>query len=173
MAAEIASHLGWPMHVFGVKKLPHPESPEFAIGAVGLHDYLVSGAHADVSKDYVDKEVRRLQQLLAARERSYHQVPLDVRGKTVIIVDDGIATGLTLRFAIQQVRMQKPRSIVVAVPVAASEAVRDLHPLTDEFIVLHVPACFGSVGQWYEDFAEVTDEDVLRCLDRRVSVGSP
>ena len=165
MAAEIASYLGWTMRVLAVKKLPHPESPEFAIGAVGLHDHFVTGEHPDVPKDYIEREVLRIQQLLRRREQSYHQPPLDVRGKTVIVVDDGIATGLTLRFAVEQLRMQKPRTIIVAVPVAASDAVRELHPLVDDFIVLHVPPCFGAVGEWYENFAEVTDEDVQRCLE--------
>lgn len=165
MAAEIASHLGWPMHVLSVKKLSHPDRPEYAIGAVGLHTHFVSEGHGDVTKDYIEREVRRLQQILARREQSYHQPPLDVRGKTVIIVDDGIATGLTLRFTIQQLRAQKPRSIVVAVPVAASAAVHDLHSLVDEFVVLHVPPSFGAVGEWYTNFPEVTDDEVQRCLD--------
>ncbi|HBB26597.1 MAG TPA: phosphoribosyltransferase [Bacteroidetes bacterium] len=165
MAAEIASHLGWPMHVLSVKKLSHPDSPEYAIGAVGLHDHFVTEGHGDVPKDYVEREVHRIQQLLARRELSYHQPPLDARGKTVIIVDDGIATGLTIRFAVRTLRAQKPRSIIVAVPVAASAALRELHSLVDEFIVLHVPACFGAVGEWYENFTEVTDDEVQRCLD--------
>lgn len=165
MAAEIATHLGWPMHVLAVKKLSHPDSPEYAIGAVGLHDHFVTEGHPDVPKDYIEREVHRLQQLLARREQSYHQLPLDVRGKTVIIVDDGIATGLTIRFAIRTLRAQKPRSIIIAVPVAAAEAVRELHALVDEFIVLHVPASFGAVGEWYTNFTEVTDADVQRCLD--------
>ncbi len=164
MAAEIAAHLGWPMHVLAVKKLPHPDNPEFAIGAVGLTNYVVPVQHADVPKHYVEREVGRIQQLLRKREESYHQLPLNARGKTVIVVDDGIATGLTLRFAVDQIRSQNPRSIIVAVPVAASEAVHELHSLVDEFIVLHVPACFGGVGEWYENFEEVTDEEVLRTV---------
>ncbi|MFM8771649.1 MAG: phosphoribosyltransferase [Candidatus Kapaibacterium sp.] len=165
MAAEIASHLGWPMHVLAIKKLPHPENPEYAIGAVGSRDYVVYDNHTDVSKEFIDSQVHRLQDLLRIREASYHQPPLDANGKTIIIVDDGIATGLTMRYAVQILRAQKPRSIIVAVPVAASEAVRELHPLVDDFIVLHVPPCFGAVGEWYKNFAEVTDEDVLRCLE--------
>ncbi len=165
MAAEIAAHLGWPMHVLAVKKLPHPDNPEYAIGAVGLEDYVVSAHHTDVPEAYVEREVKRLRQILRRREQFYHQAPLDARGKTVIIVDDGIATGLTVRFAVDQLRSQKPRSIIVAVPVAASEAVRELHPLVDEFIVLHVPACFGAVGEWYENFSEVTDQEVQRYFD--------
>lgn len=165
MAAEIASHLGWPMHVLAVKKLPHPENPEYAIGAVGSRDYVLSDDHTDVSKEFIDSQVHRLQDILRMREASYHQPPLDANGKTIIIVDDGIATGLTMRFAVQILRAQKPRSIIIAVPVAASEAVRELHPLVDDFVVLHVPPCFDAVGEWYENFAEVTDEDVLRCLE--------
>jgi putative phosphoribosyl transferase len=172
MAAEIAANLAWPMYVLAVKKLPHPDNPEFAIGAVGLNDYVVRAQHADVPKPYIAREVKRIQQLLRRREETYHQAPLDVRGKTVIIVDDGIATGLTVRFAVDQIRSQNPRSIIIAVPVAASEAVHELHPLVDEFIVLHVPACFGGVGEWYENFTKVTDDEVQRCLDRRISVGS-
>lgn len=165
MAAEIAAHLGWPMHVLAVKKLPHPDSPEYAIGAVGLNDHFVAGKHEDVSRDYIKREVRRIQDLLRRREQSYHQPPLDVKGKTVIIVDDGIATGLTIRFAVDLIRGGKPRTIIIAVPVAAAEAVRELHPLVDEFVVLHVPSCFGAVGEWYESFAEVSDEKVQRCLE--------
>lgn len=165
MAAEIASHLGWPMHVLAVKKLPHPENPEYAIGAVGSHDFVVAENHTDVSKEFIDSQVHRLQDVLRVREASYHQPPLDACGKTIIIVDDGIATGLTMRFAVQSLRSYKPRSIIIAVPVAASEAVRELHPLVDDFIVLHVPPCFGAVGEWYENFTEVSDEEVQRYLN--------
>lgn len=165
MAAEIAAHLGWPMHVLAVKKLPHPENPEYAIGAVGSHDYFVSENHAEVPKEFIEAEVKRLQAILRLREESYHQPPVDYCGKTVIIVDDGIATGLTMRYAIQNVRAQKPRTIIIAVPVAAADAVRKLHPLVDEFIVLHVPASFGAVGEWYENFTEVSDEEVQRYLN--------
>ncbi|MBU3680026.1 MAG: phosphoribosyltransferase [Candidatus Kapabacteria bacterium] len=168
MAAEIAAHLDWPMHVLAVKKLAHPENLEYAIGAVGLQDFVIDDPHADISKEYVDREVSRLQQLLRKREASYHQPELNVDGKTVIIVDDGIATGLTMRYAISELRTHKPRSIIIAVPVAAADAVRELHPLVDEFVVLHVPPCFGAVGEWYENFAEVTDADVQRCLHLNV-----
>ncbi len=165
MAAEIAAHLGWPMHVLPVKKLPHPENPEYAIGAVGSRDFYVEEHHGEVSEEFINAEVKRLQAVVRLREASYHQIPVEFSGKTVIIVDDGIATGLTMRYAIRTVRSQKPRSIVVAVPVAAADAVRTLHPLVDEFVVLHTPASFSAVGEWYENFAEVSDEEVLRYLN--------
>ena len=164
MAKEIADHLGWPMAILSVKKLPHPENPEFAIGAVSAKEVVIDESHMDIDPTYIDAEVKRIRRLMAKREESYDQLPLDVSGKTVIIVDDGVATGHTMRCAIKVLRSRKPRSIIVAVPVAASEAVRELHPLVEEFIVLHVPSSFGAVGEWYEDFAEVSDEEVLRTV---------
>lgn len=165
MGAEVASFLQWPMHVLSVKKLPHPDNPEYAIGAVGATEVILDETHDDVDATYVHEKVKTLQSLIRKREESYHQGPLDVRGKTVIIVDDGIATGQTMRCAVSIIRAAKPRSIIIAVPVAASEAVRELHALVDEFIVLHVPVSFGAVGEWYTNFTEVTDTDVQRYLD--------
>ena len=172
MAAEIAAHLDWPMHVLSVKKLPHPENPEFAIGAVGRTEVFLDELHADVPKEYLDREIARIRQVLQHRDEAYHQQPLDVADKTVIIVDDGIATGLTMRCAIKILRAGKPRSIIIAVPVAAADAVRELHPLVDEFVVLHVPATFGAVGEWYTNFNEVSDEEVLRTVSVSSSHGS-
>lgn len=165
MGLEIALFLQWPMYVLSVKKLPHPDNPEFAIGAVGATEVILDDRRDDIDATYIHDKVKTLQSLIRTREESYHQGPLDVRGKTVIIVDDGIATGQTMRCAISIIRAGKPRSIIVAVPVAASEAVRELHTLVDEFIVLHVPDSFGAVGEWYSSFPEVTDAEVQRCID--------
>jgi putative phosphoribosyl transferase len=96
--------------------------------------------------------------------QKYHVQSTTLSQRTVLIVDDGIATGNTMRYAIEVIRLEKPRCIVIVSPVASMEAVRMLRPLVEDLIVLHTPHDLGAIGEWYESFEEVSDEDVLHIL---------
>jgi putative phosphoribosyl transferase len=172
VAARVAESLGAPLGVLLVRKLGVPGHEEYAMGAIA------SGGVVELDETVV-RELRlspaavravvvRESEELARRERVYQRgrpFP-DVRGRTVILVDDGLATGSTMRAAVSAVRQHAPAFVVVAVPVASCEACADLSELADECVCLSRPEPFSAVGAWYEDFTPTTDDEVLACLDR-------
>jgi putative phosphoribosyl transferase len=167
---EVASRLGAPLDVLLVRKLGVPWQPELAFGAIATGDVVVIdqdhvsalGIHQNLIRDVVTRE--RLE--LDRRERLYRQgrKPLRLRGKTVVVVDDGIATGSTLRAALESLAKRGVARCVVACPVAAAEAVRALEREADLVLCLETPVNFFAVGTWYEDFLPVTDDEVRRLL---------
>lgn len=171
VAAEVASHLGAPLDVLLVRKLGVPWQPELAFGAIATGDILVVnddhvkalGLKQDLIHDIVERERAELDR----RESLYRddRPPLDIAGKTVVVVDDGIATGSTVRAALKTLERRGVRRRVVACPVAAAETVRALEKLADEVVCLRTPVAFGAVGAWYDDFAPVFDSEVRRLLD--------
>src|SRR5260370_22809682 len=173
VAYEVASALDTPMDVFVVRKLGVPGYEELAMGAVAtggvlvLNDQLVT--RLGIPDHVIDVVATREQQELARRERLYRggRSPPDVRGRTVILVDDGLATGATMHAAIQALRQQQPARIVVAVPTAAPETCEELRAEVDEVICAVTPEPFHSVGVWYRDFSQTTDEEVRELLARR------
>lgn len=164
IAAQIAQHLEWDVAPLLVKKISHPDNHEYAIGAVSLQGAYVDPIHASIARDYVKREVAQQRRLLENRMRKYNLGPIPLEHRTVMIVDDGIATGNTMRYAIEVVRLEQPRCIVIVSPVASMEAVRMLRPLVEDLIVLHTPHDLGAIGEWYESFEEVSDEDVMHIL---------
>jgi len=180
VAYEVARALGAPMDIFLVRKLGVPGYEELAMGAIAtggvrvLNDELVGGLRIP---DYIIDEVAAWeQQELERRERLYRgdrPVP-DVRGRTVILVDDGLATGATMQAAVKALRLQQPARIVVAVPTAAPETCTQLKAVADDVICAITPEPFHAVGLWYEDFSQTTDEEVRDLLaqgsDRRSEV---
>ncbi len=170
VAAQVAKALGCPLDVLVVRKLGMPFDPEFAFGAIS------TGGACNLNPDIMArgtlteaqiKEVRAEQaQELARREHLYRgDKPLpDLTNKTVIVVDDGIATGATMRAALMAVRNLGARRVVLAVPVAPEESVLEFANLADDFICPLLPAHLESVGQFYEDFSQVSDEQVLQHL---------
>jgi erythromycin esterase-like protein/predicted phosphoribosyltransferase len=170
VAHEVARALGAPLDVFVVRKLGVPGYEELAMGAVAtggvrvLRDEIVHdlGIPSYVIDAVVDRERREL----ARRERAYRAgaPPSDVRSRTVILVDDGLATGATMQAAIRALRAQRPAKIVVAVPVASRETCEALKREADELICAATPEPFGAVGRWYEDFSQTTDEEVRELL---------
>jgi predicted phosphoribosyltransferase len=180
VAYEVARALGAPMDIFLVRKLGVPGYEELAMGAIAtggvrvLNDELVGGLRIP---DYIIDEVAAWeQQELERRERLYRgarPVP-DVRGRTVILVDDGLATGATMQAAVKALRLQQPARIVVAVPTAAPETCTQLKAVADDVICAITPEPFHAVGLWYEDFSQTTDEEVRDLLaqgsDRRAEV---
>ena len=172
VAYEVARALGAPLDVFLVRKLGIPGHEELAMGAVAtggvrvLNEQVVRALRIP---DYViDAIAAKEEQELARRERLYRgdRPPPDVRGRTVILVDDGLATGATMHAAIQALRQQQPAHIVVAVPAASPEACDELKEEVDDVVCAVTPEPFYAVGLWYEDFSQTTDEEVRDLLAR-------
>lgn len=170
VAAEVAARLGLPMDVLVVRKLGVPGHEEYAMGAIAGGGVLVLDhrvvANLGLGLDAVERVIQRESRELERREQMFRdgRPPPEVAGRTVIVVDDGIATGSTVSAAIQLLRHQKADRIIVAAPVSARDSARRLRGEADAVITLMEPADFRAVGQWYEDFSETTDEDVRRLL---------
>lgn len=162
----VARALELPLEVALAKKIGHPHNSEYAIGAVTPAGVVLDEQARHVPAEYVRAEVARLQARLRANYRLFmgDREPTSLAGKTVIVVDDGIATGHTMAATVQAVRAGQPRRLVVAVPVAPPQAQREFAPLVDEFVCLLLPPDFRAVGQYYDDFGQVSDEEVVALL---------
>lgn len=167
MARIIADLLHGDLDVVLVRKLRAPDQPELAIGAVDETGHVLRGPYADIaSADYLREEVRRQREILRMRRAMYTQtrIPVDPTGRVAIIVDDGIATGSSMLAAIRAVRARKPHKLVVAIAVAPEDALAAIRRECDEVVCLHAARDFYAVGQFFEDFGEVTDDDVVAAL---------
>lgn len=173
---EVARVLNAPLDVFIVRKLGMPGHEEFAMGAIASGGVRVLNeevfAQLPIPMHVVDAVAQREMRELERRERSYRgsKPPLDVRDKTVIVVDDGLATGSTMRAAVRALRQMGPRAIVVAVPVAATQTCNEFRSEVDDIVCLRTPEPFRAVGLWYLDFSQTTDEEVHELLDRASSM---
>jgi len=167
LGAIIAKALNAPLDVALTKKIGHPYNREYAIGAVSLENIILNDA-VGVTKGYIEEETARLRIKLKERHNQYYKnnVPQNLKDKSVVIVDDGIATGNTILVTIDLVKMQDPKKIVVAIPVAPPSTVRKLknYPEVDEVICLETPYNFHAVGQFYEEFFQVTDQEAINLL---------
>ena len=170
VAREVAEKLRAPMDVFVVRKLGVPGFEEFAMGAIASGEVCVLNpsviASLRMPHHVIEKVAARERQELNRRELAYRgdEPPLRLAGHTVILIDDGVATGSTMLAAIKAIRKQLPAKIVVGVPVASESSYSDLVEAADEVVAVLVPELFSNVGQWYEDFSEVTDAEVRRLL---------
>jgi len=172
VAFEVAEALNLPLDIFVVRKLGLPGHEEFAIGAIAsggarvLNQDLIR--QLSLNDEIIEHIVAREQHELERRERIYRgQRPmLDVRDRTIIIVDDGLATGSSMRAAIAALRQKRPTKLIVAVPVGARVTCSELEALADEVICLETPENFSAVGLWYRDFSQTTDEEVIDLLER-------
>ncbi|MDF8364814.1 phosphoribosyltransferase [Achromobacter anxifer] len=166
---QVAAALSAPLDVVLARKIGMPGYPEYAIGAIS-HDQSVFQDEAieayGMSPRVIEPIVARERKELERRELLYRagRPPLQLGGKVVILVDDGLATGSTMRVALQSVRKQKPARIVAAVPVAAAETRQELAGVADEVVCISTPMPFYGVGQWYVDFEQTEDEEVIRLL---------
>lgn len=168
VAAPIAKRLSMPLEVTLSKKIGHPSNPEFAIGSVSLASVAVD-ERAEVPGEYIDAEVKRIRGNLRQKHSLFmgnrEHVPL--RDRLIVIVDDGIATGKTLMATIELVKKEAPRKIVVAVPVASPSSYDQIDSMVDEVICLLVPPYFQAVGQFYDEFSQVSDELVIKLLQEQ------
>ena len=170
VAAGVAAALGAPLDVFVVRKLGAPEHPELAVGAIAsggvrvVNDDVVTrlGVPADVLEQVAARELVELQR----REHAYRgdRTPVDVTGRTAVVVDDGLATGATVHAAVVALRALRPDRVAVAVPVGAPDAVARLQEVADDVVCLHAPPSFRAVGAWYRDFTQTTDDEVRALL---------
>jgi len=174
VAYEVAAALDAPLDIVLVRKIGAPGNPEFAVGAVvdGAHPEIVINdrvvAYYGISDDYITHQAARELKEIERRRGIYlegRKRP-DLAGRTVIVVDDGIATGTSTRAALHALRRQKPARLVLAVPVAAADSLRRLESDADEIVCLDVPEDFGAVGYFYADFAQVEDAEVIDLLRR-------
>jgi len=171
-AKEVADRLHAPLDVLITRKLGHPLNPEYAIGAVTDNGEVVldDEAIAEVSREYLDAEIARRLQEARDRRRKYvgdHE-PVPVEGKTAIVVDDGIATGYTLKAAVVSLKHRNPAFIVVAAPVGPRHALADLQTLADRVVIPYTPPDFFAIGAYYDDFAPVADREVIAALSDSV-----
>lgn len=178
VAAEIAEALGAELDVLGVRKVAHPSHPELALAAIATGGAVARNEAVIEAMGVDDAELEALaapeRRELARRERAYRgdRPPPRIAGRTVIVVDDGVATGATMFAALATLRAQAPGKLLVAVPVAAADALAALSRAADEVVCLQAPADFMAVGAWYEEFPQVSDEEVRTCL-RRAAPGAP
>jgi predicted phosphoribosyltransferase len=172
VAYEVARALGAPLDVFVVRKLGLPAHPELAMGAIASGGIRVLDQAAIRRFGVTEQELAAVaaaeERELERRERQYREgIPLpDVAGKTVILIDDGLATGATMAAAAAALRIQRPAKLIVAVPVAAAETCDAFRDLVDEIVCAATPEPFLAVGMWYEDFSQTTDEEVHDLLAR-------
>jgi putative phosphoribosyl transferase len=170
VAAALAEKLELPLSVLLVHKVGAPHNQELAIGAVTelgegfFNEQLI--AMLDVPKHYVEQEVAR--QVLIAKQRKeryfLHKTPPSLEGKTILLVDDGIATGASMRAAIQALKKAKVKKIVLAVPVASPATLRQIEKEVDEAVCLYAPNDFYAVGQFYQNFDQTTDAQIIEIL---------
>ena len=167
IAYFVARELGFPIEVILTKKIGHPANKEYAIGAASLNDYFVI-PHEYVTNEYIQHELVQIRSKLREMYKKFmgDKEPESLNGRTVIVVDDGIATGNTLLGTIQVLKKSNPGKIIIAVPVASSTAVEKLSKEVDELIAVLVPEEFYGVGAFYEDFRQVSDEEVMFYLDK-------
>lgn len=165
IGAFIAKELGMPVEVILSKKIGHPHNPEYAIGAVSMDSVEVNES-LSISQEYIEKETKKIQEELKRRYQLFmgSHKPTDLHNKLVILVDDGIATGHTLLATILMIKKQNPKKLIVAVPVAPPSAIEEFEPMVDELICLMAPPGFYAVGQFYENFQQVSDEEVISAL---------
>lgn len=169
----IAQNLNLPLEVVLSKKIGHPLHKEYAIGAVTLKNRILSDAAADVSQAYIESETENIRVKLNKRYADYYgdHIPLSLKDKILVIVDDGIATGNTMLSIIKMLHDEKPRKIIVAIPVAPPDAIKKLEasPYIDEVICLLVPNNFRAVGQFYQNFDQVDDTEVKQLLNKMLN----
>ncbi len=171
VAEPVAEALGAPIEPVIPRKIGAPFNEEFAVGAVTEDGYVLLNPSVPfeslgITKDYIERKAREeIAEIERRRERylsGFKRIPLE--GRDVILVDDGIATGLTVKAAIFSLRRQNPNRIILAVPVIPADRVPEFRELVDDLIVLHAPEFFQAVGQFYQDFSQTTDEEVIEIL---------
>lgn len=172
VADALAHALAIPLDVLVVSKIPSPGNPEVALGALAPNGIRSinwrRAAILGADEVFIQGQIATIDRLITKRIQTYRKgkKPLAVQGKTILLVDDGAATGATMETAIRWCKTKKAKHIYVGLPVAHEAVIRDLAPEVRQCVIFETPRDFGAVGQYYEDFRQVTDEDVLKCLKR-------
>lgn len=176
VAYSIAERLEVPLDILLVRKLGIPGNAELAMGAVASDGVCVLRpeiiASLDISADAIEAAAKREMHEIRRREKLYRpqdSQPIDLHGRRVILVDDGLATGATMLAAVRAVRHESPARIIIAVPVAPAESIAELRAETDAIICLHTPEWFGAVSQFYDDFPQLEDAEVKHYLMQAAS----
>ena len=172
MGRVVADELGGELDVVLVRKLRSPISPEFAVGSIDESGWAYVAEHAaraGADAVYLEQEKERQLATLRKRRALYtpNRSPIDPKGRIVIVVDDGLATGATMIAALHAARAKQPQLLVCAVPVAAAESLERVRPYADEMVCLDAPEQFYAVGQFYGEFHQVEDEEVVALLGKR------
>jgi len=170
IGSQLASTLKCPLEIIVTKKIGAPGNSELAIGAVGpvgepvIDENLAARVGADEA--YLQSRIANLKSEIAKRIKEYYgdKPAINLKDKLVIITDDGVATGATMKAAIEIVRQENPQKIIVAVPVIAKDALKEIEGLADEVVYLEAPDLFFAVGQFYQDFEQITNEEVKKLL---------
>ena len=179
VAFEVAQALNVPLDVFIVRKLGVPGQEELAMGAIAPGDVIIINQRImdqlDIAPRALQAVITRETQELVRREQLYRgqRPPVDADGRTVILIDDGLATGSTMRAAIAAIKKKRAGRVVVAVPVGALQTCEEISPVVDELICAATPEPFYGVGRWYKNFSQTTDEDVRQLLERASSPERP
>lgn len=163
IGAELAAALNLPLDVCFTKKIGHPHNPEYAIGVVSLEETYIE---EEVSQEYLDQEISRIRGSLKEKKERYSQglPPFDVAGKTIIITDDGVATGKTLLLTIRLIRKMGAKKIIIAIPVGPREALSLFQKEADETIFLTTPPNFFAISEFYKDFGQIEDSEAIQLL---------
>jgi predicted phosphoribosyltransferase len=173
VAIPIASALKSTLKLIMIRKIGHPINEEYAVGAVSLTDLIIADtAQVDAGyiRETVIKERKRIKEMVLIFN---HQiVPKEIEGNTVILVDDGIATGYCMKLAIKEIKKNKPGKLIVSVPVCSLSSFDFLSEETDEILCLQKPASFWGIGSYYQDFSQLTDEDIISLLNNHRSFKS-
>jgi putative phosphoribosyl transferase len=168
LGVEIARSLDAPLDLIIVRKIGHPFSPEYAIAAVAEDGHTVANQRdvQAVDKTWFEENVEIQRREARRRHELYThgRTPVSAKGKTAIIVDDGLATGLTMFGAIQEIRHMNPKKIVVAVPVAPPQTVQEVKTVVDDIVVLYMTPNFGAIGSFYSHFDQVSDDEVIELM---------
>jgi len=176
VAAEVARAYGWPLDTVIPRKIRAPGNPELGLGAIAPGVRVLDQRMLDVlgvSEQYLEREIAEEEREIERRSEAYRRgrPAADVKDKVVAVVDDGIATGGTATAAVRWAKGQGARKVILAVPVAPAEGVRNLSREADEVVCLETPEPFYAVGQWYQEFPQTSDEEVVQILDEARSKG--
>jgi predicted phosphoribosyltransferase len=178
VAAEVARHLGAPLDVVVPRKIGAPHNPELGVGAIApgvavLDESMI--ARLGVDRAYLRREIGAQEAEIERRSAVYRggRPPLDVAGRTVVVIDDGVATGGTAVASLRWARAHGAKRVVLAVPVAPAASLRRLAREADRIVVLETPEPFSAVGEWYRRFGQASDDDVVRCLTDAGAGGEP
>lgn len=167
---QICKKLNLPLEIVLSKKIGHPFNKEYAIGAVTLDSYILSEAVPGISNKYIEKEIKKIRGILKQRQQLFYgsKKTINLKNKTVIIVDDGVATGNTLIASIELIKIAAPIKIIVALPVAPPSALKRIKALSAVYmtICLLEPRSFQAVGQFFEEFKQVDDTQVIDLLKK-------